>query len=283
MLLFWHFPDFTRGFILETDASGAGLGAILAQSHKDEMVHPIAYASRTLQQHEKNYAITELEAPGIVWAVKHFHHYLYGHHCEVHTDHKPLIALLNTPHPSGKLARWGLTLQDVDLAIRYHPGRKNAGADALSRLPVHQDDDGDFSLSVQQVTEDLHDNEVSVTAAVMEDNAKSRERCSEEKNTNKSTSSCCQQAQELNSENMNIRDRQQKDPKLKLIMDYLEKGDLPKDDKNARELVLGRSLYQVIEGILYHMEPDKSLHLIPPNVDQERLFHEVHGGIFAPI
>ena len=132
---------------------------------------------------------------------------------------------------------------------------------------VHQDDDGDFSLSVQQVTEDMHDNEVSVTAAVVEDNAKSGERCSEEKNTNESTSSCCQQAQELNSEYMNIRDRQQNDPELKLIMDYLEKGDLPKDDKKARELVLGKSLYQVIEEILYHMEPNKSLCLIPPDGD----------------
>ena len=64
------------------------------------MLHPITYASRTLQQHEKNYAITELEALGIVWAVKRFHHYLYRHHCEVYTDHEPLIALLiiNTLH-----------------------------------------------------------------------------------------------------------------------------------------------------------------------------------------
>ena len=79
----------------------------------------------------------------------------------------------------------------MDLVIRYRPGRKNAGVDALSCLPVHQDDNGDSSLSVQQVTEDLHDNEMSVTAAVIEDNAKSGERCSQENNTNESTSSCC--------------------------------------------------------------------------------------------
>ena len=139
------FPDFTKDFILETDASGVGLGAILAQGDKDGNVHPIAYASRTLQQHEKNYAVTELEALGIVWAIKHFYHYLYGHHYEVYTDHEPLIALLNTPYPSGKLARWGLILQDVDLVIRYRPGRKNAGADALPRLPVSEEDKVKFA------------------------------------------------------------------------------------------------------------------------------------------
>ena len=58
-------------------------------------------------------------------------------------DHEPLIALLSTPHPSGKLARWGLILQDVDLVIWYNSGKKNAGADSLSRLPVDQDDNGD--------------------------------------------------------------------------------------------------------------------------------------------
>ena len=104
------------------------------------------------------------------------------------------------------------------------------------------------SLSVQQVTEDSHDNEVSVTAAVMEDNAKSRERCSEENNTNDNTSSCCQQSQEF--EYMNIRNCQQEDPELKLIMDYLKKGDLPKDDKRQENLYWEG---QVIIGILYHL------------------------------
>ena len=68
------FPNFDQEFILETDASGAGLGAILAQTQPDQMVWPIAYASRTLQSHEKRYSATELEALAVVWAVKHFRH-----------------------------------------------------------------------------------------------------------------------------------------------------------------------------------------------------------------
>ena len=100
------FPDFTLPFMLETDASKEGLGAVLAQRNCDDnSVHPIAYASRTLLPHEKNYAISELGL-GVVWAVKHFRHYLYGHKCYVYTDHEALKALINTPHPSGKLARW---------------------------------------------------------------------------------------------------------------------------------------------------------------------------------
>ena len=111
-------PDFTQDFVLETNASKVELGTILAQACENETTHPIAYASRTLQQHEGNFAATELEMLRVVWAVKHFHHYLYGHHCEVYTDHEPLISLLNTPHPSLKVTMWGLTLQDVVLVTQ---------------------------------------------------------------------------------------------------------------------------------------------------------------------
>ena len=95
------FPDFSQGFVMETDASGVGLGAVLAQEGEDKTLHPVAYASRTLQPHEQNYGATELEALGVVWSVKHFRHYLYGHKCVIFTDHEPLKSLLNTPHPSG--------------------------------------------------------------------------------------------------------------------------------------------------------------------------------------
>ena len=149
------FPDFKEDFLLETDASGEGLGAVLSQKQPNGQTVPIAYANRTLQAHERNYGSTELEGLAVVWAIKHFRQYLYSHRCYVFTDHEALKALLHTPHPSGKIARWGLVIQQLDLTINYQPGRKNAKADALSRYPVGStggvQDQGEVSLVVTGV------------------------------------------------------------------------------------------------------------------------------------
>ena len=104
------YPQFggNHHFILEADASLAGLGAVLAQMGDDGQVHHIAYASHSLLKHECNYAITELETLAPVWSVKHFRAYLLGHKCVVYTDHAACISLLNAPHPSAKLARWAM-------------------------------------------------------------------------------------------------------------------------------------------------------------------------------
>ena len=72
----------------------------------------------------------------MVWAAKLFRPYLYGHHCTVYTDHEALKSLLNTPQPSGKLARWGMALQELNLDIRHRSGKHNANADPLSRYPL---------------------------------------------------------------------------------------------------------------------------------------------------
>lgn len=104
------FPNFKHSFILETDALGTGLGVVLSQKQKDGTTKAICFTSRTLQTHKANYGVSELEALAVVWAVKHFWLYLYGHTCDVYTDHEALLSLLNTPHPSGRLACWELPL-----------------------------------------------------------------------------------------------------------------------------------------------------------------------------
>ena len=132
------YPRFGSGeeFILETDASLEGLGAVLGQKQADGHIHPVAYASRSLHVHERNYCITELETLGLVWAVKHFRPYLLGHHTTVLTDHSACTSLLNAARPSAKLARWAMIVQEFDLTVKHRSGKSNSNADALSRNPV---------------------------------------------------------------------------------------------------------------------------------------------------
>ena len=133
------YPDFQREFVLETDASIQGIGAVLGQYQDDKTLHPIAYASRALSAAEKHYSITELETLAVVWAITHFHHHLYGNVVTVYTDHVAVKAVLETPNPTGKHARWwsrvyGRGVRQV--RIVYRAGKENKNADALSRSPL---------------------------------------------------------------------------------------------------------------------------------------------------
>ena len=90
--------------MVETDASIEGVGAVLEQYQDDQKLHPVSYASRALNAAEKNYGISELEILAVVWAISHFHHYLYGN--TVYTDHTAMKAILEMSNPMGKHARW---------------------------------------------------------------------------------------------------------------------------------------------------------------------------------
>lgn len=128
-----QYPDFTKPFILTTDASGKALGAILSQGTIGSDL-PIAYASRTLNKSEINYSTTELECLAIVYGVKQFRPYLYGRKFVILTDHRPLSWLFNLKDPLSKLARWRIQLEEYDYEIKYKPGVQNSNVDALSRM-----------------------------------------------------------------------------------------------------------------------------------------------------
>ena len=123
-------------FILETDASAKGLGAVLTQQQEDDKVHPIAFASRSLNVQERNYGIIKMESLAVVWADKLFQAYLLGHHCEVITDHAACTSLLSHRNLSSKLTRLAMCIQELDLKIHHRPGKNNLVADALSQHPL---------------------------------------------------------------------------------------------------------------------------------------------------
>ncbi|OMJ14782.1 Retrovirus-related Pol polyprotein from transposon, partial [Smittium culicis] len=124
-------PDWNKEFILTTDASINGLGAILSQKHENKE-KPIAYGSRSLSSFEKNYSISNLEGLGVVWGIKLFKNYLWGNKFTVVTDHSALVQLFKTKELSGRLARWSNQLRDYSFDIIHRPGRYNP-ADYLSR------------------------------------------------------------------------------------------------------------------------------------------------------
>ncbi|GKD99793.1 putative reverse transcriptase domain-containing protein [Tanacetum coccineum] len=131
MVLLGTTEDSLKGvenFIVYCDASHKGLGAVLMQNEK-----VIAYASRQLKIHEKNYTTHDLELGAVVFALKIWRHYLYGTKCTVFTDHKSLQHILDQKELNMRQRRWLELLSDYDCEIRYHPRKANVVADALSR------------------------------------------------------------------------------------------------------------------------------------------------------
>ena len=131
------FPMLNEDYVLYTDASDVGIGAVLCQKADDGDEKVISFASKAFSGAEKNWTTTEKEAYAVVWALQYFHPYVYGRKVTIYTDHKALKWLRDIKQPNGKLARWILKLEEYDYTIEHLPGIMMQHADALSRAPVN--------------------------------------------------------------------------------------------------------------------------------------------------
>ena len=295
------YPDFAREFTLETDASVQGVGAVLAQYQDDNKLHPVAYASRALTPAEQNYSITELETLAVVWAISHFHHYLYGNVVTVFTDHTAVKAVLEAPNPAGKHARWwsrvyGRGVKKVNIV--YRAGRENRNADALSRNPLPQAPqvgvaEGEVQVS-SLVSSETEVSPVSSTNGLnLEDNGLDPQDTESDYQMPYSvTSEAVETIRTLiesaeDPENchppVDFATEQKKDSNVREIFDFVKKGILPKDDCRARRLALQESLFTITGGTLYFLDP-KRKHLkrvVVPRHLQKQILQETHSSAFG--
>ena len=128
------FPDYTKQFILETDTSQEGIGAVLSQEcNGQEQV--VTYASHTLSKEERKYCVTRKGLLAMVTFICHFRPYLLGRTFKLRTDHSSLQWLQNFHEPEGQLARWLEQLQEYNFEIVHQTGSRHSNADTLSRRP----------------------------------------------------------------------------------------------------------------------------------------------------
>ena len=129
------YADYKRPFIVHTDASESGLGAILYQKDEAGLKRVITYASRTLNPSERKYPAHKLEFLGLKWAITDwFHEYLYGGTFDIYTDNNPLTYILTSAKLDATGQRWVASLANYDFQLFYKTGKSNIEADALSRI-----------------------------------------------------------------------------------------------------------------------------------------------------
>ena len=264
------YPLFDKPFTVETDACIEGLGAVLEQMQADAKLHPVAYASRSLTEAERNYGITELEVLAVVWALTRFHCYLYGHSVTVITDHAAVRAVLETPNPSAKHARWWTRVYGAglkDIRILYRPGRLNAAADALSRSPHFSPPgvgEGEGEVQISAVTSTPAEDSVEEPSPSADSIGDLLE-CSPRHDIPLS----------------DFADEQRHDPETAEIITYLETGDLPRDERRARSIGLRKSLFVIQNRILYYCDPkqDHRLRVVVPLRLRQQVLEEHHAGL----
>ncbi|KAL6483870.1 hypothetical protein MHYP_G00087420 [Metynnis hypsauchen] len=218
------FPDFSQPFILHTDASNSGLGAVLYQKQNGKL-RVIAYGSRTLTSSEKNYHLHsgKLEFLALKWAVtEKFRDYLYyAPTFTAFSDNNPLTYVLSSAKLNATGCRWVAELADFHFTIRYRPGKENVDADSLSRMPT------DIETVMKECTEELQSESVSATVQAVE-----AQQCSEMSWAMALPTQCVEEEKIGTSpikplSKTEIQQAQAVDTDIGTIIDYIRSGEKP--------------------------------------------------------
>ena len=256
------FPNFSKPFILDTDASNTGLGGVLSQLDETGNEHVIAYASRTLSKAERRYCVTRRELLAVVTFTQHFRPYLLGRQFTLRTDHGSLTWLQSFKEPEGQLARWLEKLQEYQFTIVHRQGRKHTNADALSRLPCTQ-----CGRESHQVAESLLD----VSCVVPPSSHLGGD-----------------DGSQGNSHPQNLREAQLGDPGVAFVLRAKENASKPSSDLMKSQSLETRKLLQqwdqleVKDGLLarkFEQEGKGVTHqwIVPQGLRKE-ILHQLHGG-----
>ena len=127
-------PNFSKEFLIFTDASNYGVGCVLSQLQDDGAEQVVAYASRHLNEAERKYPAIEREGLAVMFGIRKFRHYLLDNPFTVISDHRPLQWLSTFKDTNGRVGRWAVELSGTKYTIRYRPGRVHENADCLSRI-----------------------------------------------------------------------------------------------------------------------------------------------------
>ncbi len=257
------YPDWDSEFVLTTDGCVTGVGSVLSQlCDVTNTQRPICYHSRSLNKHEANYGISELEMLAVVDSIEKFRHYLSHNTFLLITDHKALQWLMTMKKPSGKLYRWIMAIQGLNFKIEHRPGTSIQHADSLSRIkhsanaatdtsdqnhdPLRELDKA-FSLPLIQSAQPAYNMVAAVRAQRSKQVADTVER------THNDAGAHLPPGLTIDS----IKAEQQTDTTMGQYITYITTSELPEDDREASYIVRHSDNFMVIDEVLYFLPPEK--------------------------